>query len=337
MRSRSIDRSEHGLPKETAEAVRCLDEHWNGGGYPDGLRGEEIPLLARILHLSQFLEIQGRELGADAAIGAAEDLAGAWFDPDLVKLAARTHKERSLFSGLEGDVPRLLTEYEPSSAAELLTEERIDDICVAFAAVVDAKSSYTFRHSLGVTSAAHAMAARLGLEESQGRIIRRASLLHDIGKLSVPNSILEKPGKLTDAEWAVVRQHPYYTHQVLQRIPGFGEIAEIAASHHEKLDGSGYWRGLTAAQLSMPARLVVVADLYDSLAADRPYRAALPTEKIFATLETQTPHKVDADCVRALKESVYAGELELIENLRRLHMAVSQERTPAKSPVAGAA
>lgn len=322
-----------GLSHATAEAIRSLDEHWNGRGYPDGLRGEQIPVLARILNLSQTLEVYWRECGPERAVAVAEDRAGRWFDPQLAKLARLLHRERALFDGLEGDgAAQRLREWEPPADAEPLTDERIDDICVAFASVIDAKSSYTFRHSLGVTSAAHAMAARLGLDAATGVTIRRAALLHDIGKLSVPNSILEKPGKLDAEEWAIVRNHPYYTLQILGRIPGFGELAEIAASHHEKLDGSGYWRGLTGAQMSLPARLLVVADIYDALAAKRPYRDAMPPEQVFGILERQTPHALDADCVRALREGVYAGEMAVIENIRLLHEAIRREQsagTPA--------
>lgn len=316
-----------GLSQGTADAIRSLDEHWNGRGYPDGLRGEKIPILARILNISQTLEVYWREYGAERAIEVAKGRAGRWFDPQLAKVADRMHRARSLFHRLDGDsAMERLQEMEPAADAQPLTDGRIDDICVAFASVIDAKSSYTFRHSLGVTSAAHAIAGRLGLDAATGVTIRRAALLHDIGKLSVPNSILEKPGKLDADEWAVVRNHPYYTHQILSRIPGFGELAEIAASHHEKLDGSGYWRGLTGAQMSVPARLLVVADIYDALAAKRPYRDAMPPGQVFGIIEKEAPHALDADCVRALKEGVYAGELAMIENIRLLHEALRQEQ-----------
>jgi putative nucleotidyltransferase with HDIG domain len=327
-----------GLSRETAEAIRSLDEHWNGRGYPDGLFGEEIPLLARILNLTQTLEVYWREQGAERAIEVARERAGRWFDPRLVKIAVRLARDGVLFARLEAEgAAHCLRELEPGADSEPLTDARIDDICVAFASVIDAKSSYTFRHSLGVMSAAHAIAGRLGLDEDTGITTRRAALLHDIGKLSVPNSILEKPGKLNADEWAVVRNHPYYTHQILGRIPGFGELAEIAASHHEKLDGSGYWRGLLGPQLSIPARLLVVADIYDALAAKRPYRDPMPREKVFAILESETPHALDADCVRALKESVYAGESAAIENIRLLHETLRREQeaaTPFRRPEA---
>ena len=137
----------------------------------------------------------------------------------------------------------------------------------------------------------------------KSRLIRRAALLHDIGKLSVSNAILDKPGKLTESEWDVVRKHPHYSYEILKRIPDFSELSEIAASHHEKLNGTGYFRGMTSEQLRMPARILVVSDIYDALAAKRPYRDALPLETVLAMMGRDTPHALDATCFEALKWS----------------------------------
>jgi putative nucleotidyltransferase with HDIG domain len=120
----------------------------------------------------------------------------------------------------------------------------------AFAEVIDAKSPFTYRHSNGVAEAAVAIGAQLGLPPEETGFLRRAALLHDIGKLSVSNSILEKPGKLTGEEWQVMKKHPYFTHEVLRRVSGFEVLSEVAATHHEKLDGSGYFRGFGATQPS---------------------------------------------------------------------------------------
>jgi putative nucleotidyltransferase with HDIG domain len=326
---------EMGFSEATADAIRSLDEHWNGGGYPDGLVGEEIPLLARILNLSQTLEVYWREREAGAAVRVALERSKRWFDPKLAKMAARLGKEGKLFHGLaeESRLRPTLEEFEPTEDLRPLTDERIDSICAAFASVVDAKSPYTFRHSLGVTSAAMAIAQRLELPAATQTMVRRAALLHDAGKLSVPNSILEKPGKLDAAEWLVIKRHPYYTHEILNRIPGFEELAEVAASHHEKLDGTGYWRGLMAQQMPLPSRLLAVADIYDALAAKRPYRDALPPDTVFGILGKDVPHALDATCVGALKESVYGGELEMIENLRNLHAVIQKEQYGAACDV----
>lgn len=327
-----------GLPVESAEAIRSLDEHWNGQGYPDGLRGEDIPLLARILNLSQTLEVYWRERSPDAAVEVACQRSKRWFDPAVVRAAVDLAKNGSLFDGLdEENAASRLRDLEPVQDAVPLTSSRIDDVCSAFAAVVDAKSPYTFRHSLGVASSAIAIARRMDLPETLQTMIRRAALLHDLGKLSVPNSILEKPGKLDADEWAIVRKHPYHTLQILQRIPGFQELAEVAAQHHEKLNGSGYWRGLTAERLSLPARLLAVADIYDALAAQRPYRESLPPDKVFEIIGRETPHALDESCVQALKETVYGGDLEIITSVRKLQSAIAAAEVHTRMPAGIAA
>jgi putative nucleotidyltransferase with HDIG domain len=326
---------EMGFSEATAEAVRCLDEHWCGQGYPDGLKGEEIPILARILNLSQTLEVYWRERGADAAIVVALERAKRWFDPRLSKAAKSLHAQGELFKDLDRPdmLQAMLLDLQPAQDSLPVTGERIDEICSAFATVVDAKSPFTFRHSLGVTSAALSMSQRLGFGIEAQTAIRRAALLHDAGKLNVPNSILEKPGKLDADEWTIIRNHPHHTFQILRRIPGFGELAEIAASHHEKLDGTGYWRGLTAQQMPLPARLLAVADIYDALAAERPYRSALPREKVFSIIDEHVPHALDADCVQALKDGVSSGDMEMISSLRKLQMAIHRHQMQATEPV----
>ena len=138
--------------------------------------------------------------------------------------------------------------------------------------------------------------------------------MHDVGKLGVSNSILEKPGKLDSDEWASVKQHPYHSFEILRRIPGFGELAEVAASHHEKLDGSGYFRGYTADQLPLNARILAVADIYDALAAKRPYRDAMPLEQVFGILEKDAPRALDPVCVEALKTAMGLGSLSQAVN-----------------------
>ena len=133
--------------------------------------------------------------------------------------------------------------------------------------------------------------------------MRRAALLHDIGKLGVSNAILEKPGKLTAEEFDSVRKHPFYSYEILRRIPAFADFSYDAAAHHERFDGKGYWRGLTAEQLSFTARILAVADVFDALRAKRPYRDALPLEKVFSIMREDTPHALDWTCLEALMES----------------------------------
>jgi putative nucleotidyltransferase with HDIG domain len=290
------------LSERTAQAIYSLDEHWNGKGHSEGLRGEEIPIFSRIMNLAQTLDVFRTDHGAKASVEVARSRSERWFDPSLVKAAESLHNRGVLFPNPEApEVKAELTVYEESDQGMETTEGRLDDVCEAFAEIIDAKSPYTYRHSTGVANAAVSVACVLGLDLPAIRTIRRAALLHDIGKLSVPNSILEKNGTLTASEWEVVKRHPYYTMEVLRHIRGFSEISEIAASHHEKLDGSGYHRGLNASNLSLPARILAVADIYDALSARRPYRDALDRESVFRIMRKDVPRAIDGDCVEALE------------------------------------
>lgn len=308
-----------GFSEQVAAGIHSLDEHWNGGGYPDHRRGEDIPVFARISLLAQTLEVFWREQDGTRALEVVRRRAGRWFDPDLVR-AAESLGEK-LWEGLESST--LLNDVwamEPVEMRVALTPERMDEICLAFAEVVDAKSPFTYRHSNGVADAAVAIARTLDVSEDVITMIRRAALLHDIGKLSVPNSILEKPAKLDQAEWAVVKQHPYYSYEVLRRIPGFGKLSEVAASHHERLDGKGYFRGYNAESLDLSSRILAVADVYDALAAKRPYRDALPLDEVLGIMRKDAPHALDAACLEAL---VTASSKSLIG----LAGAVGESRT----------
>ena len=290
-----------GFPESVAKAIHSLDEHWNGKGYPDGLQGRDIPLSARILNLAQTLDVFRVNRGADAAVEVACRRSKRWFDPELVKAVVALAKSGGLWAGLDSiQILDRVAEIEPEERRMDLTEVRLDEICLAFAEVIDAKSPFTYRHSNGVADAAVAIARRLGSSDSDLAFLRRAALLHDVGKLGVSNSILEKPAKLTAEEWGIMKKHPYHSREILRRIAGFEELSEIAASHHEKLDGTGYYRRLNADQLSLPARILVVADIFDALSAKRPYRDALPLETVLSMLMKDAPHALDARCVEAL-------------------------------------
>jgi HD-GYP domain-containing protein (c-di-GMP phosphodiesterase class II) len=146
------------------------------------------------------------------------------------------------------------------------------------------------------------LAAALGFDALAQRQLRRAGLLHDIGKLGVSNRILDKPGKLDAGEWATVRRHPIWTLEILQRIPAFADLCEVAANHHEKLDGSGYGRGLTGGGLTLEARILVVADIAEALTADRPYRESLAVEEVLAIMAREAPHGIDGDVFARLPD-----------------------------------
>jgi putative nucleotidyltransferase with HDIG domain len=288
------------LPPATQDAIRALDEHWDGAGQPAGLRGEEIPLLGRVVCLAQTVEVFVRTVGLPGALAMAIKRRGRWFDPALVDALLGVRDDRRLWGPLEdaGTVPSLAL-WEPADRVRTAGEEDLDRIAKAFARVIDAKSPYTAQHSAGVAEWAVATGSVIGLAPEALRDLRRAGLLHDIGKLAVSSRILDKPGRLEPAELAVMREHPRYTQQILERVACLRGIVDTAASHHERLDGSGYHRGRAAFDLSRSARILAVADVYEALTADRPYRAAMPREKALAILREQRgtglcPAAVDA-------------------------------------------
>jgi HD-GYP domain-containing protein (c-di-GMP phosphodiesterase class II) len=299
-----------GFSESVAASIFNLDEHWNGSGYPEGLRKNEIPLYSRIANLSQTLDVFYTERGSKAALEAAQKRSGRWFDPELVRAAVSLGNSGVLWQGLQDqNLVQNVAELEPENRQMTATEESIDRICSAFAEVIDAKSPFTYRHSHGVADTAVEIGLWFGMNARTLKQLRRAALLHDVGKLSVPNSILEKPAKLTGEEWTVVKAHPYFTFEILRKIPGFERLSHDAAAHHEKLDGSGYWRGLGSEQLSRFARILAVADIFDALHARRPYRDGMPLEKVFELLRKDAPHALDLPCVEALIASKTNSEL----------------------------
>ena len=293
------------MDEEVADAVRRLDEHWDGKGFPSGLKGEEIPLLARICSIVQNLDVFAIEDSIDAAMRVMRRRKGMWFDPALVQLVERLGRTEAFWdhcrkSDTVEDTRRAVLELDPGVKSEL-TPERVDRICEAFASVVDAKSPFTFRHSLGVADVAVELAWEMNLPKERIQLVRRAALLHDVGKLGVPNPILDKAGKLTPEEWAVVVAHPKLTRQILERISAFRELATFAAEHHEKMDGTGYPEGLRGDQMSIESRLLVVADMFAAMAENRPYRVGLEPAKILEILSKEVPHKLDPQCFAALQ------------------------------------
>ncbi len=291
-----------GFSEATTSAIYSLDEHWNGKGFPEGRKGADIPLFSRIMNLSQTLEVFAALNGVADAMQVIRDRSGSWFDPEIVRVATGLEKDVALWTTLESDsVRETVMDLEPMSVSLFADETQLDNVCEAFASVIDIKSPYTHTHSRGVTSIAVAISQRLGLSEQQVTLVRRAALLHDIGKLSVPNSILDKPGKLTAAEWEAVRLHPYYTQRILERVRDFQHLAFVASSHHERLDGSGYFRNLRGDQIPHASRAIAVADVYDALSSKRPYRSALVRSEVFQIMEKDVPQALDGDCFAALK------------------------------------
>jgi len=291
-----------GFNGDTVSAIRALDEHWNGAGQPYGLKGDEIPTLARILGLAQTVEVFASAHGVRTAYDMAAARRGRWFEPRLVDALLAIRPDGPFWTNLtQGDLLAQIKKVEPEDRVILAGPERLDLVAEAFARVIDAKSPWTFKHSNGVAELSVAIGSRVGIHGPALVELRRAALLHDLGKLGVSNLILDKPGRLTDDEFAAMRTHTSHTREILRRVGCFSGVVDVAASHHERLDGTGYHRRLRGEQLPLAARVICVADICDALRASRPYREGLAPERVIAIMSRDTGTGIDADCFEAMR------------------------------------
>jgi HD-GYP domain-containing protein (c-di-GMP phosphodiesterase class II) len=296
------------LPDATADAIHALDEHWDGSGHPDGLRGEQIPLLARVVSLAQTFEVFASNAGLEAAFNIARQRKGAWFDPRLVKALMSFRRDERFWELFFAEDPtKLVATFEPRERKMTVDDATLDRIAHGFALVIDAKSPWTFKHSEGVAAIAAGIATTMNMSAEEVRDIRRAGLLHDVGKLGVSNMILDKPCKLTPEEIGEMRKHTAYTYKILQQVAGFRHLAPLAAAHHERLDGKGYHLGLDADQLSQGARILAVADMYEALTARRPYRQDLSQGQVMEILAKNAGPGICPVTFAALKRSLDNG------------------------------
>jgi len=303
-RGAEIARQMH-FSERVADTILNLDEHWDGTGQPEKLEGKAIPTFSQIALMSQVVDVFFLGEGKETAIKAIQSRSGTWFAPNLVKAFLCVAKQDAFWQTLaDPNLPQDIVQYEPTQEHRLADEDYLDDIAKGFAQVVDSKSPFTAGHSDRVTIFADLIAEQLGLSESHRRWLRRAALLHDIGKLGVSNAVLDKPGKLDDLEFAAIKKHPVYSRQILSNIAAFGDFVHVAGGHHERLDGKGYPDGLKGDQIDLETRIVTVADIFDALTADRPYRAAMPVEKAMAIMDDMVGCAIDEKCYAALKKAV---------------------------------
>lgn len=294
-----------GFSERVAAGVYALDEHWSGRGRPLGLKGAAIPLGARIALLCQVTDVFHTVSGPEAARAEIFRRGGSWFDPRVVAAFDAISANAAFWAGLAPDgLDERVASLEPAARVVIIDDARLDVIAEAFADVVDAKSNFTYGHSQRVATYADAVAARLGIPAERRRWLRRAALLHDVGKLGVSNGILDKPGKLDDAEWVAVKKHAQLSEDILSRISIFKDLAPVAAAHHERLDGKGYPRGLTDNEIGIETRIITVADIFDAITAERPYRGPIPVPQALAMMEKERGTAIDGACLDALKACV---------------------------------
>ncbi|HEY6134039.1 MAG TPA: HD domain-containing phosphohydrolase [Rubrivivax sp.] len=296
------------FPEAVAQGVHSLDEHWNGQGKPLQLAGDAIPLYARIALLAQVIDVFRTADSAQAALNEVRARAGQWFDPALVAAFEAVAQDGAFWAMLDSaEIDLAVQALEPGAFHVLLDDDYLDDIAAAFGQVVDSKSPFTSGHSERVALYVDRIARMMGLSDPRRRWLKRGALLHDVGKLGVSNAVLDKPGKLDNDEWSAVRAHALHTEAILSRIGAFGELARVAAAHHEKLDGSGYPRGLKADEISLETRIITTADIFDAISADRPYRGAVPIDRTLEMMAETVGTAIDPLCFEALKAVLEEG------------------------------
>ena len=288
-----------------AAGIYSLDEHWNGQGKPDQLQGEAIPIYARIALLAQVVDVFHTADGREAAMDEVRRRSGQWFDPTLAAAMEAVATNDAFWSILgSAGIETAVLALEPAAHVVPLDEDYLDDIAAAFGQVVDSKSPYTSGHSARVALYTDLIAEALGLSLERRRWLKRGALLHDVGKLGVSNSVLDKAGKLDEAEWAAVRDHARLTESILSKIHAFSELARVAGAHHERLDGRGYPRGLTAEDIHLETRIITTADIFDAITAERPYRGAVPIPQTLEMMAKTVGTALDPRCFEALKAAM---------------------------------
>ncbi len=303
-----------GFPRGSSEAIAYLDEQWCGLGHPMGIAGNEIPVLSRILLITQTLEAFVTENGLEAGMRMVRARRGRWFDPQLADTVLSWKRDAALWQALaDGDrLEAAVIALEPTSVPTMATDDRLDAIAHGFAAVIDAKSPFTGTHSTNVARYAAAIASATGGSPPHVRDVLRAGLLHDLGKLGISNRILDKPGKLSDQERETIKQHPKWTWEILRHVPAFAPVAASASLHHERLDGRGYPWGLSAQVLDQTARLLSLADVYEALTADRPYRAGMPVDKVLGIMASDVGAAFDRELFDAAESLARDGTFAAI-------------------------
>jgi len=292
-----------------AEGIRALDEHWNGGGKPYGLTADSIPLYARIALISQVVDVFFTGTGREACLAELEKRKGSWFQPELVDALLNIANESFWKTLSSPTLPQQVIDLEPAHQSIELDEDYIDEIAAAFGQVVDSKSPYTAGHSERVALITDLIAEKLGLNAAKRRWLKRGALLHDVGKLGISNSILDKPDKLTDEEFDTVKLHAKFTGEILSRITAFKELADIAQAHHERMDGRGYPLGLKEEEISLETRIITTADIFDAITAARPYRGPIPVPQALDMMREHLDTQIDRRCFEALLS--VTGELQL--------------------------
>ena len=300
-----------GLPESVQHNLHHALTAWNGKGYPP-THGVDIPLPTRVMHVATVGAMFALNGGAAEAVAQVRKRAGTDLDPALAEAFA------DCAATLVADVDEM-DGYEEALSCEpdpvrLVDPVQLEAVARTFGHLTDLKSPWLQGHSAAVADLATSAVQHLGLPDAAGDV-RLAGHLHDLGRVAVSSRIWDKPGPLSGSEREQTQLHPYHSERVLTRVPALAGVATLAGQHHERSDGTGYHRGVTAAQLSMPSRVLATADAFRNLVEHRPYRDGLPPEEAATRLRTEVrTGRLDGDAVAAVLAS--AGLLTGVRRTR---------------------
>ena len=300
-----------GLGAPALRALGSTFERWDGKGLPNGIAGEEIPASCRIVIVARDFELLNRVWGPETATRILLERKGKAYEPRVLEAALRLGP-RLLAEIEDGSLWDTVLEAEPGPPLTV-DEPRIDDVLGAFAHFTDLKSPFLYGHSTGVADLAE-QASMSGAPDLDASLLRRAGLVHDLGRVAVPSGIWNKEGPLSDGQWEQVRLHSYYTERILVRCGPLGKLAEVASSHHERMDGSGYHRRSKAPSLTAATRLLATADMFRAMTEPRPHRSSL------------SPSHAADELNRACRE----GKLDVL-SARAVLEAAGETRKPGRS------
>ena len=288
-----------GLGNRVRRSILQTFERWDGKGVPEGAKGDDILPTARIVNLADVVEVYQRAGGTPSAVAVARERSGTQFDPAIVEVFCSAAAE--IFAKLDAVTTWDAVIADEPGLAAWLSESEFDRALEAIADFVDVKSPYTIGHSRGVAELAAGAARSYGLPPTDIVLVRRAGLVHDLGRLGVSNAIWDKPGQLAPAEFERVRLHPYLSERILASSKTLAPLGALAVEHHERLDGSGYPRGISANAITLPSRILAAADAYRTRVEPRPHRPAYPAAEAAIQLRGEARGgRLDGEAVNAV-------------------------------------
>lgn len=288
-----------GLDNRVGEALGYVFERWDGQGLPNGARGEAIPVEIHIVHVADVVEVHLRAGGVEHAVEVLRTRRGTQFSPAVVEVFESDGA--AIVDGLlDMDVWTAALAQAPDRD-QILDGDELDELLRAMADFVDLKCPFTFGHSRGVADLAAGAARHLGMSPADITRLYRAGLVHGLGRMGVSNQIWEKKGPLTTAEWERVQMYPYLSGRILSRVNGLESVVSLATKHRERIDGSGFPRGIAGAELTPQDRLLAAAVAYRGLLEPRPHRPALdPRGAADQVRREARAGRLDAESVEAV-------------------------------------